>query len=98
VANDQIMLLEDGTEVYLVHFIYLSPAGTAHATGKRLASASDTYKIACLPNLLQLSAHNGRPVPYRRTEDVRGVNCPLCKKTAEFEAATKQLAENLLLR
>ena len=92
---DQVMLLPDGTEIHLIHFIYLSPPGVVAAVGRRLTGAADTWKIACVPNMTQFSASGDRASPWRRSEDVRAVTCPLCSRTEFFVAAERQLRETL---
>ena len=86
--QNQIMVAVDGTESVQVHFAYLSPVGTTRADGKPLrSSVANSYKIACAPNMVQLTADQCRPFPWQRTDDPRAVNCPLCQETDVFKAA-----------
>lgn len=70
--DDQMMLLEDGSLVHLVHFTYQD---------------GGVWKVACAPNLPCLSSVRGRAMPWRRSDDPRAVNCPLCQATGPYGAA-----------
>lgn len=84
----QVMLLEDGSPLHLIHFTYACPAGTSEAKGLPLTPAPrDTYKVACVPNLMESRPDLTRPCPLRRSDDPRAVNCPACKATQVFQDA-----------
>ena len=68
--DDQVMILEDGSRINLVHF-------TCKDAGR--------WIIACSPSLLSQSAIDGRAMPWRRSDDARAVTCPLCKQTPEWK-------------
>ncbi len=90
--DSQEMLLEDGRTILLVHFVYRSPRGTLAHEGTPLANTEETYKIACAPRLVEMSAFGSRAFPWQRTDDVRAVSCPLCRETVEFQKAQHELA------
>jgi hypothetical protein len=84
-VEEGVAILEDGTKFVLIHYTYLSPAGTTSAEGEVLAPEQlDSWKIACRPSLTVHHAGNGRTVPIRRSDDPRAVNCPECKRTDQF--------------
>ncbi len=88
----QVMLREDGSKQLLVHFTFLSPAGTTKVEGMSLGgSGPPTHKIACVPNLVQLSSHMKRSMPWHRTDDPRAVTCPMCEGTQEYKDAMNAL-------
>ncbi len=90
--DPQKHLLEDGvTEVTTIHFVYLSPAGTTAIQGQPLVAGKPTWKIACVPNLIQMAADRSRAFPWHRSDDSRAVTCPLCKETAAYKAQVVQL-------
>ena len=64
------MILADGSEVTVIHFLFHPEFGAE--------------RIACMPGLTIFSSGKFRQVPHIRTDDVRAVNCPLCKKTADY--------------
>lgn len=78
--NAQTMILEDGSEINLVHFQYFVPTGLLDTPGE--------WRIACTPALNKLQAHPGRGYSMTRSEDPRAVNCPLCKKAEQFKTAS----------
>ncbi len=80
----QTMTTEDGRQLILVHFIYLSPRGTTLVQGQSLTDEM-TWKVACAPNLVELPALASREFPYARTDDPRVVTCPTCKASEQFK-------------
>jgi hypothetical protein len=68
----ETMILPDGQEVNTIHF---------------LDTKTNVPRIACIPGLTSFSASPFRQHPWLRTDEVRGVNCPLCKATKEFTDA-----------
>ncbi len=84
--KEQIQILEDGTQVLLIHLVYRSPAGLTSSIGEPVApDRPPTWKIACTPNLLEMAATQSRAHPWLRTDDPRAVSCPMCKKTPVFQ-------------
>lgn len=78
----------DGSEYIPTHFLYRSAPGTTASEGEPLVPGGlFTRKLACAPELIELSAFGSRPCPYPRTEDVQAVTCPMCMDTAEFKKA-----------
>ena len=81
----ETMILEDGSEIVLIHWLRQPRFGK--------------HYLACMPGLTSFSAGgdgNGlvlgfRSSPVLRTEDTRGVSCPLCKGTKEFKEAEQEL-------
>lgn len=69
--KEQVMVLADGSEIVLVHWVMRE---------------NGVPRIACVPNLREMHAH-ARPYPWMRTEDTQAVTCPNCKHTPEFEKA-----------
>ena len=49
-------------------------------------------RVACTPGLVNLHSHDSKPA-WQRTQDPRIVNCPLCKKTWEWQEAIANAAE-----
>lgn len=47
----------------------------------------ETQRIVCSPNLSEMHAAHGRPVPYPRSGDVQAVTCPRCLATQTFHKA-----------
>lgn len=93
------MILDDGSGLYLVHFVYPSAAGLVKSKGMPLGPArQETYKVACVPDMLEMAANASRGSPWQRTDDVRAVTCPLCIRTEEFQKAKDQLAAALAAR
>lgn len=72
----QIMICEDGSEMLLIHYTYLHEGG--------LLSPAPTWKIACVPNLMEHYKANGRMLPWLRSDEPRAVNCPGCVKSPEY--------------
>jgi hypothetical protein len=68
----QTTILEDGTEVTLIHF---------------LCETKDGLRLACTPNLEVLCASRIRHIPHMRSEEITAVTCPICKRTNEFKHA-----------
>ena len=93
----QEMILEDGiTTIVLVHYVYRSAAGTTIFAGNNiLPDVEGTWKVACAPNLMELSAHFGQEFPWQRSDDPRAVNCPLCKRTNQYQHHMKWLGERI---
>lgn len=85
------MLLEDGTQLLLIHFLYRSPQGLTKAAGRALVTPIETWKIACVPDLMEMSTTATRQCPWQRTDEVRAVTCPLCKDTEVYKEAYDQL-------
>lgn len=73
--NYQTMILEDGSELNLVHFQYV---------------IDGVWHIACTPGLTIMHAHERRGYPWIRSEDPRACNCPMCKATEQFKIASAQ--------
>lgn len=49
------------------------------------------WRIACMPNMTEFGEtmyHKS----YHRTDDVRGVTCPTCKKSDAYKQAAERLA------
>ncbi len=87
---NQTMILEDGSTLILVHFVYQSPRGTTQSEGEPL-TPEKTWKVACAPNMVEIAAQTTRSFPYQRTDDARAVSCPACQKTKEFRQAADAL-------
>jgi len=77
--NAEKMILADGSEVTTVHFLFSTPQG---------------HRIACMPGVTYFGAGGTtfRAAPLLRTDEFRSVNCPMCKRTKEFEAAKTNAA------
>ena len=73
-VNPTTILLEDGREVVLIHFVYPRPNGYG----------GEVWKIACMPNL---TGSFGKTTPNLKSGEVKAVTCPLCKETGEFASA-----------
>jgi hypothetical protein len=82
--SPQEMLLEDGTKVVPVHFLYRPRLATGRKGG---------WKMACSPEMYAMMKKEGEP--YIRSEDVRAVTCPMCKGTLVFKAAKAVLDSEL---
>lgn len=81
----------EGRRYVLIHYAYESPAGLRQVEGLALhPGRSDTWKIACMPNLEGLRAL-GRTHPYQVVNEVRAVTCPLCKASKPYQEAWKLL-------
>jgi hypothetical protein len=50
-------------------------------------------RIVCMPNLPpeRFAASIFRPAPVLRSDDVRAVNCPACRRTFQYQAALASL-------
>ncbi len=72
----ETMILPDGKEVNTIHF---------------LDTSTGIQRIACIPGLTSFSSSQFRQHPWLRTDEVRSVNCPLCKATKEFKDAELNL-------
>jgi len=72
--NIPVSILPDGREVIPVHFLVETPEG---------------YRIACSPNLTQMSALATKPAPYLRSEEARAVTCQVCQQTGEWRNALR---------
>jgi hypothetical protein len=88
----QQQMLEDGTVIVLIHFIFKSPRGIIRAQGlpvKQIAQRQDSWKIACVPNMQteDMSQRFMQQFPWIRSEDPRAVTCPQCMQSPEFKAA-----------
>lgn len=82
--SNQVMILEDGSEINLVHFQY-----RVDGVNGNMRTDSD-WRIACTPSLTILHSHPRRGYPIARSEDPRAVNCPICQKTELFKIALAQ--------
>lgn len=72
----QSMTMEDGQDIILVHFVYKE--------GRR-------YRIACSPHLPEIDmTSKGKFWSWYRTEELRSVTCPLCRRTEAFHKAREQ--------
>ena len=78
------MLLEDGTKVVPVHFVY-RPMLESGRKG--------VWKMACSPEMYVMK--KGPDEPYIRSEDVRAVTCPMCQNTLIFKTARVALDAEL---
>lgn len=67
----ETMILEDGSEIATVHFLATPLYGLP--------------RIACMPGLQDFASGPFRQAPLIRTDEVKSVNCPLCKLTADFK-------------
>jgi len=74
----QQMLLEDGTLVTPIHFLYQDEAA------KRIGIE---WRMACQPHLTNFSASEGKAVPFMRTAEANAVTCPICKMTPMWAEA-----------
>lgn len=72
----QEAILEDGTKITVVHLAVLT---VTYDRGNR-SKPRKSWRIACCPNMEQMSRCSGRNVPYLRSNDPRAVSCPACKK------------------
>ena len=87
----QTAILEDGTEVTLIHLVFLSPVGLIEGAGKPLSSLGESWKIACMPNLLEMSQQQNRAAPFMRSDDPRAVTCPNCKQSEQYRRGIEQV-------
>lgn len=69
----ETMILLNGSEVIVTHFLVTADFGPG--------------KIACVPGLTNFSASPIRAVPWIRSSELGAVNCPLCKKSKDYEIA-----------
>lgn len=61
-----------GRKITLIHFVYATdPSG-------------GDWRIACMPNMREFHQTEYHPA-YQRTNDVRAVSCPACKKSDVFK-------------
>ncbi len=90
----QEMVLEDGTTLLLIHFLFQSPRGVLQITGRPLLPSEFTWKIACTPNLMEFGADRSRECPWMRSDDPRAVTCPLCKATEIFQQRLQEETVN----
>lgn len=82
----QTQLTPDLQEFVLIHLLYQSSAGLIEQQGADLCPPRPkTWKIACVPGLLELAAHRSHPCPHLRTDDPRAITCPQCKKTVIYK-------------
>lgn len=72
-------ILATGGSVTLIHY--------THAVG-------GNWRIACMPNMVEFHVTLYHP-NYQRSDDVRAVSCPACKKTAAFTGAQDALTAAL---
>lgn len=68
-------LLATGGTLTLVHFTHL---------------AGDEWRIACMPSMTEFHSTPHHP-NYQRSDDVRAVTCPACKKSTTFVVAKSAL-------
>lgn len=85
ITDPRIRFDPEGTFSVQVHFLYASPAGLA--SGEGVAPGVLTWKIACVPGLIEFHADRARAFPWARTDDPRAVTCKECRATAEYEKA-----------
>jgi hypothetical protein len=88
VIGPQYMVLEDGSALLLIHFVYQAPPGVMRQQGVRLGPpAPDQWRVACTPRLPEADMSTGpkRQEVWHRSDDPRAVTCPLCKETEEFK-------------
>ena len=79
----QQSFLPDGRVQTTIHVVHpVGEADSESVTGSRVR-----WAMACTPNLIQLHASRGRPVPYVRSDDPRAVTCPACQETEVFKQA-----------
>lgn len=77
----ETMILADGSEVVLVHLLFTPAFGDS--------------RISCLPGLKDFSSGKYRQMPHLRTDDVRSVTCPVCKRTDDFKAGSEELRSKI---
>ena len=84
--SHQTMILEDGSEIILIHYLTI------------MDGSEPVQKIACSPNVETFGVTRARPFPLHRTQEVGVVNCPLCHKTEEYKRAVEQVAASQRIR
>ena len=85
----QQSFLPDGRVQTTIHFVHpVGEADSESVTGSRVR-----WAMACTPNLIQLHASRGRPVPYVRSDDPRAVTCPGCMQSAEWKETRARIRE-----
>ena len=77
-------LLPDGSAAVPVHFLF-----------RREGEA--TYRIACMPVAMELSARAGKPFRPPMSEDPRACACIFCRDTDEFRAEAARCGYQELL-
>lgn len=93
-SDPATMILEDGSGLVLIHFMFQSPAGMIRLKGIPLgASGEETWKLACVPNMTEMAQAHNRPLPMHRTDDPRAVTCPQCRETQEFREKMAQVRQ-----
>lgn len=55
---------------------------------------TEPERIACMPNMVEFSATPHHP-NYPRTNEVRAVSCPACRKSEAFASAQRSLQDGL---
>lgn len=78
----ETMLLADGSEITVLHLLFQPPFGH--------------LRIACMPGLRDFASNKNRAAPILRTDEVRSVNCPLCKASEDYRVM-KEAALNAKL-
>ncbi len=79
-------LRPDGSTITLIHFTHEVdgvPTGKEDLPGKE-------WRIACMPGMVEFHQTNYHP-NYHRSNDVRAVTCPACKKSGTFISTKKSL-------
>lgn len=82
--NVPTMVLEDGRQVAVVHLV--CQMATERQMPDGLMVPVVDWRIACTPGLQDLHGTNQRLEPWQRSEDVRAVTCPLCKRTQAYRS------------
>ena len=69
--KQQVMILEDGSEINLIHYVH---------------KVRNVNKIACVPTLPEADMCLGKKwYVWQRSDDPRAVSCPMCKATQEYQ-------------
>ena len=76
----ETMILADGTEITIVHFV------VTQSKGYRTRPF-----IACVPGLENFASNSQRENPWMRTDEPRSVTCPLCKGSKEHAEALEKV-------
>lgn len=72
-----------GGSITLVHFTHDIATGVV-----------PEWRIACMPNMVEFHT-TVYHTHYQRSNDVRGVSCPACKKSPTFKQAKDRLESAL---
>jgi hypothetical protein len=79
VTMTQTAILEDGSELHLIHF------AVRRTRLKKLAAANDEWEPCCNPSVSQVPS--AVRIVLAKTDDARCVTCPLCQETKEWKDA-----------